>query len=305
MNHPYSLGWSPDLFARHRGRIGYSATPIFGDDRPIPPALSLSAYRLRHLEQGGAGTCWVHCAVQAFEILTGACGEYVQSPLSRMLVAYQGTVIMAGDRGVRGNPADGGFVSAAFEAMGERPKGLGVCHDAIWPYSDRRSDLAKTPPIEAIRDADPNRVHQVSSIPSWGEPIQRAILNGHPVGIGIWWPYGWDTEGQTVFDSIGIGVYGHAITIIGWRILSGQLQWQLDNWHGLLYSPLPMNERNSIPGYKPIREDRTSDFWVTDAALRRVLGKGNTELVTVAGASGFQRRELSITEGLMDVWKDF
>lgn len=303
--HPYALGFDPAQAANAHKAVRFSAMN-FGDDRLLPPGFSLSTYRQRHLEQGGAGTCWLHAPTQGFEVTTISQGEFVPFKSCRMLTGYQGTVIMAkASGGRRGNPTNGGFGSAAYAAMSDPPDGVGTAREELWPYSDRSSDLAGVPSEAVKQDAALNRIHQVTTIPALGDAVKRAIFNGHPCPIGIWWPYGWDQQGATVFDSIGAGTYGHELLIMGWATIDGKPCWQLDNWHGLLYRPLSAAVAANVPGYKPIQADKTSDFWVTDSALQRVIGYGNAELVTAAGMTGYQRRELSIHEGLTSCWKGF
>jgi hypothetical protein len=290
---PFVSGWFPELANAARSRTRYARAAYSGDDRPLPGAFSLSQFRLRHLEQGQAGTCWVHAPTQSFEIMTGALG-YSQAPLCRMLVGYQGTVLMAREGGGRRrNPTSGGSVTDAFKAMGDAPDGVGVCHESLWPYSDSSSALGASPPAAAIPDANPNRVHQVAEV-AIGDGWKRSIFNGRPVAIGIWWPYGWDNS-QTFMDSIGSGTFGHALAVIGWCTHQNNLYWQLDNWHGLLYPPLDAAMAATVPGYRPIQADKTSDFWPSDAVLRKVIGYGDAEAVAAAGMDGFSKVVVPVT----------
>ena len=117
-------------------------------------------------------------------------------------------------------------------------------------------------------------------------------MNGAAPGIGIWWTLYWDTQGATFFTRIGSGEYGHALAVIGWVVYQGTLYWQIDNWHDELYRPLPEELAKSVPGYKPTSADKTTDFWVSDEILRRVLGFANTEMVVAASSTGFTRKEV-------------
>jgi hypothetical protein len=60
--HPYGLGWHPRFADRARQTIADRGIRLYrvaaAAKADIPPAWSLSAFRLRHLEQGMAGTCF-------------------------------------------------------------------------------------------------------------------------------------------------------------------------------------------------------------------------------------------------------
>ena len=281
-DHNFALGWRKDLHLSNTRKV--AAAPMLPG--AILPAFSLSKFRFRHLEQGQVGTCWEHAPTQAFEILTGADGTYEPVPLCRNLVGYQGTILMA-QGGRRDNPADGGIVSDGFLAMGDAPQGVGVCHEDLWPYHDDPRSTGAAPPAGVLADAAPNRVHQVAAAPraQW----QSLIQNGHPCAIGIDWPAEWDSEGQTFFDRMYRSVGGHALCVMGWMTKGSKLYWQLDNWHGLLYAPLSEADAATVPGYKPIQADKTSDFWVLDQALASAYG-GQGESTSCAGLTGFKLR---------------
>ncbi len=281
------------------------------DVRPLPESFSLSHLRLGVLMQYGWGCCWMHAPKRIKELMDAA-GGFVAEQVSRMMIGYQGERLMSGGGRV-GNPDDGGSVMQAFLAMADTDEGgIGTCHESKWPYcpeslcersqyagwdgdqarAEGRRYLAQGPPAGALADGNTSRVHHVANLEIAGDGSNwmRAIFNGHPVGIGIWWTSYWDTQGATFFTRIGSGEYGHALAVIGWVVYDGKLYWQIDNWHDELYKPLPAELAKSVPGYKPTSTDKTTDFWVEDSVLRRVLGFGQSEQVVAASSTGFTRK---------------
>lgn len=284
-------GWFPEsaeaaesaFFARGQSY----AFQDFQDDRPLPPALSLAKFRLWPQNQGPVGTCWENAACQAFQIHTAADGTYEPTQLSRCMIGWQGKKLDGG-----GNPDDGGSVLNGFLAMSDPPNGVGVCHEEKWPYKPDRRYFAKGPPEGAVEDAGLNRVHQVTKT-KIGDDWKRNIFNGHPVGVGIWWPKGWDTRVDATgrVTGIGGGRYGHALAVIGWiNDWDGYLWWQIENSHGAIYHPIPTAIAARIPGYVPATASKTFDFWVRDDWLRKVMGYGGAEQVVAAGLTGFVKR---------------
>ena len=302
MNRPFVPGWDPSTARRARAAFqarGQSfVSAEFNDDRPLPSAFSLARFRLWPFDQGAVGSCFANAATQAFQIhtaadcVTGARWDLV--PLSRRLVWYQGRKL----DGSLGSWSDGGSVTNAMAALGDAPHGIGCCHEEKWPYRAEHRWLEQAPPAEVITDANLNRLTQIADV-SIGDAWKRAIFNGHPVAIGIWWPFGWDTQvgsdGRTT--GIGRGTYGHALAVIGWiDNWDGHTWWQIENSHGAIYHPVPKEIAQQIPGYQPALPDKTYDFWTRDDWLREVLGYGDSESLTAAGLSGFKKRALDWEE---------
>jgi hypothetical protein len=302
MTRPFIPGWDPVTAQRAReaffARGQHYVTARFEDDRPLPPAFSLARFRLWPFDQGQVGSCFANATTQAFQIHTaadvsaGARWELV--PLSRRLVWYQGRKL----DGMLGRSDDGGSVTNAMAAMGEPPHGVGLCHEDLWPYKPEHRWLEKAPTAEVFADANLNRLSQIAEM-SIGDAWMRAIFNGHSVTIGIWWPYGWDTnvgsDGRVT--GIGRGAYGHALAVIGWiNDWDGHHWWQIENSHGPIYHPVPTAIAARITGYQPAHSDKTFDFWVRDEWLREVLGYGQSESLASAGLTGFQKRVLDWEE---------
>ena len=302
MTRKFVPGWDPGTAQRTRAaflsRGQQFVTAHFDDDRPLPSAFSLARFRLWPFDQGPVGSCFANGTAQAFQIHTaadvadGARWELV--PLSRRLVWYQGRKL-DGSLGGRG---DGGSVTNAMAAMGEPPNGVGVCHEDMWPYKPEHRWLEQKPTPDVFADANLNRISQIAEV-AFGEPWKRAIFNGHPVAIGIWWPYGWDSsvgaDGRAT--GIGRGTYGHALAVIGWiDDWEGHRHWQIENSHGPIYHPVPSAIASQITGYQPAQPDKTFDFWVRDEWLQEVLGYGQSESLAAAGLTGFKKRILDWEE---------
>jgi hypothetical protein len=302
MTRAFIPGWDPATAERARegflarGQSYVKAT--FEDDRPLPPGFSLSRFRLWAFDQGPVGSCFANATTQAFQIHTaadvsaGARWDLVE--LSRRLVWYQGRKL----DGSLGGGGDGGSVTNAMAAMGQSPHGIGVCHEEKWPYKPEHRWLEEKPPEAVFNDANLNRLTEIADL-SVGDPWKRAIFNGHPIAIGIWWPYGWDShvgpDGRA--GGIGRGTYGHALAVIGWiDDWDGHPWWQIENSHGPIYHPVPSEIAAQITGYMPADPEKTFDFWVRDEWLLEVLGYGHSESLAAAGLTGFQKRTLDWEE---------
>ncbi|MGE5754261.1 MAG: hypothetical protein ACM35G_00890 [Planctomycetaceae bacterium] len=276
----FALGWDPGRAAIVRAQLraqGRYCGVIAG---PAPPAWSLSMDRLRHLEQGQAGTCWAHSGTQNAEVFARSKG-YEAFPICRRLVAWGGKQLEGG-----GNPSDGGTATDALLSM-TAEKGIGIAHEDLCPYTDDRRTLGTRPPQAVFDDAKKGHLVAIVDVTS-DEDARRLIGAGIPVSNGLWWPFGWDHP-QTFMDSIGSGTYGHALTEIGYAmpgVFDEHAWFQFDNWHGLLYPPLPAALAEKVPGYRPITPERTSDFWVRADVYERVRNFGAAERVGATDLDG-------------------
>lgn len=276
-------GWTPEAFVAARARVLASGKVYYQirSDAPVYPAYSLTQYRLRHLEQGQAGTCWVHAATQLGEVFASSNG-FEAFPICRMLVGWAGKKLEGG-----GNPTNGGSPTDALEGM-TSDKGPGIAHESLWPYSDSSRALGASPAANVTADAKGHALETMVDVAS-DDQARQLISANHPVANGIWWPYGWDNS-QTFMTGIGVGSYGHALLEIGYAsagVFDDYAWFQLDNWHGLLYPPLSADKAAKVPGYKPISDSKTSDFWVRADVYQRVRDKGNAERVTATTLQGF------------------
>lgn len=262
------------------------------DTVPLPASFSLSKFRHWPFDQGRVGSCFANAVTQAFQILTTAAvasgGEWTERQLSRRLVWYQGRKL----DGLLGSRQDGGSVTNATLALGLAPHGVGDADENAWPYQDNHAWLEQTPPQPVFDLAGRNRVKEIKVLSRLDDSAKRLILNGYPVSIGIWWPYHWDSRGATFIDDIGPGTYGHALCVIGWMKKNGRDYWQIENSHGPIYKPLSQADAATVPNYKPAQADATFDFWVNDECLQKVIGYGQSELVTPIGIDGLVERSL-------------
>jgi hypothetical protein len=280
----FALGWDPERSKVARAEMLASRRYcLVAPGQTPPPAFSLSDKRIRHLEQGQAGTCWVHSAVQLAETSASALG-YRAFPVCRRLVGYVGKQLEGG-----GNPTGGGDPTDSLYAM-TTEKGAGIAHEDLLPYSDSSRALGTQPP-KAVYD-DAGKSHLVLPVDVRSDDDARVLIAaGHGSTNGQWWPSSWDS-GQTFMTSIGRGGYGHSLYEIGYvtaGVWDDHDWWQLDNWHGLLYPPLPADKAAKVPGYKPIQADRTSDFWVRGDVYRTVQGYGSFVRVSATDLTGMEK----------------
>jgi len=183
--------------------------------------------------------------------------------------------------------------------MAEPPAGIGDCTEDLWPYQADHDFLEQTPPADVFKAAGSNRVTSIAELPlvSTGDAWKRSIFNGHPIGIGIWWPYGWDDQvdayGRTT--GIGSGEYGHALAVIGWHAdWDGCQWWEILNSHGAIYGAPPAEVQAQIAGYKP----SGFSFWARHDLLSRVMSFDYTEAYNAAGVQGFEPNTVNVPDWL-------
>lgn len=283
---PHFLGWDPRraVDAKAEMLAGKYCTVLA--DAKYPPAWSNSANRLRQLMQGQAGTCWEHAGVFLAETAMKTLG-YLPFPICRRLVGWAGKMLEGG-----GNQTDGGSPTDALRAMTSDTGGVGIAHENLCPYPtgnqfQMRAALGPKPPDLVFVDAKAS--HLVAPVDVRSDDDSRVLIaSGRNAANGIWWPSGWDA-GQTFMTSIGGGGYGHALDEFGY-VMPGVWDdfdwWQLENWHGLLYPPLPADKAAKVPGYMPVTPTKTSDFWVRGDVYRHVQQKGGFERVSATDLDG-------------------
>lgn len=281
---PFALGWDPDRYKVAHRALLRSAHATVNPEAPIVEAISLGKHVLREMMQGQAGTCWVHAAVCLAETLAGSLGLR-RFAICRRLVAWEGKLLEGG-----GNPSDGGTVTDALVAMA-RGRGVGIAHEVLCPYTDDVEELGTEPPPEVFADA--LKADIALAVDVRGDDDARRLLSaGIPVAIGTWWPYGFD-NGQTFMNSINHGIYGHALTKIGF-VRAGVFPgdegehgwWQWQNWHGRLYPPLPPAFAERVPGYHAEHPDLVTHFWVRDDIDAVLQSMGNYEYVSATTIHG-------------------
>ena len=248
----------------------------------LPDAISLTSDRRRPLEQGQAGTCWVHAPTQLTEF-TMIRGGYNDFDVCRRLIGYYGKQLEGG-----GNPSNGGSGIDALAAM-TGDKGKGIAHESLCPYTDNAGILGQRPPQNVLDDASKSHLTDPVDVSGLDETMTMIASAKTPVCVGIWWTYSWDQQ-EAIHTTIGPGEYGHELLVCGYAkpgVLNSEQCWQLDNWHGRgLYPTLTSDQAAKIVGYKPISPSATSDFWVTDSIFNAVINKGNAEFSSAADIQG-------------------
>ena len=282
----FTPGWSPFVYQRCRARLDSAGVRFLSvrADAPTPQAWSIP--RFRHLEQGKAGTCWVHSATATSEDFAKANG-YAPFPICRMLIGYEGKRLEGG-----GNPTNGGCPTDALWGM-TASKGVGIADESLWPYSDDWRSLGQSPPAAVLASARAFHLTDLVDVPS-DDDARRLLAANHPISTGHWWPYQWDRQGATLVDWIGPGTFGHALEECGYAapgvFKAGDPGWfQIRNWHGNLYAPLSPELAKLVPNYTPLSADATDDFWVRADVYATVRGYGGAERVSVTDLDGFPR----------------
>jgi hypothetical protein len=286
--HPYGLGLDLAAEARAKAELASSGRycTVAAPAAPRSPSRSLAGLRLAHLEQGQFGTCHEHAVKQCAET-TGAALGYQVFPISRRMIGWVGMQLAGG-----GNQADGG--SPTYDLIGMTTKGAGICHESVCPYVLDYNVLGQRPSAAAFADAKQCHLNVPVVIRSVDQ-MKTMIDAGHSCANGVLWPAHWD-DSRTFMDAIGPIAKnpdgsdgGHALCVMGYAeagVFDAYAWLQLDNWHGLLYPPLPPQLAAKVPGYKPIRPDRTSDFWVRQDVYIQLCNMGMAEHIAATDMDG-------------------
>jgi hypothetical protein len=303
MDYPFMPGWSPELAERGRARFAasgrsFSAAPQFlGDDRPLPPGFSLSGWLKWPYDQGQVGSCFSNMGAAILQLMMlGAVANGAEgTPFnpSRRLIWYQCRKL----DGSLGSRSDGGSIVNTFAALGDAPDGIGDCSEEAWPYKPSHSWLEQTPSADVIKQAGQTRIAHIAEASFDATAWKRSIFNLSPIGIGIYWPSGWDTscDRSGRITGIGGGGYGHALAVIGWvDDWDGHRWWEIENSHGPIYGIPPADVQARIVGYKPSAGDKSFSFWAREDWFQEVLGYRNTETYNAAGVEGFVPRAVNV-----------
>ena len=300
MPDPFVPGWHPDDEKRSRdawfatGVMPLLKTPFEADDTPIPKAFSLSSRLLWPRNQGPVGSCFINAGVSAQEISTTCSVEAGENIEEHQLSRWFGWYETRLRDGLSGSRQDGGTISGVYRAGHE----VGFALEADAPYRPENRYLNQKPPAKAYESAKSSKIVAFASIGQRDRKArQKQILNGYPCNPGIWWPYGWDTAcdkyGRTT--GVGSGTYGHALVIMGWiEDWDGHFWWEYLNSHGAIYGAPPADVQQEIIGYRPFptKSGRQYSFWVRDDHEAAVMSKGNVELLSASGVTGFKAKDL-------------
>lgn len=303
MDYQFVSGWNPDLAERGRAQFAasgrfFSLAPQFADDeRPLPPGFSMSGWLKWPYDQGQVGSCFSNMGAVILQLMmsgsiaNGSTGTLFNP--SRRLIWYQCRKL----DGSLGSGSDGGSIVNSFVALGEAPHGVGDCSEEEWPYKPSHSWLEQTPPANVFSDAAKTRIDQIAEMPFDSTRWKRSIFNLAPIGIGIYWPSGWDTSCDHFgrITGIGGGGFGHALAVIGWiDDWDGHRWWEIQNSHGPIYGIPPTDVQTKIKGYKPSANNRSFSFWAREDWFREVLGYRHTETYNAATVEGFVVKQVNI-----------
>jgi hypothetical protein len=204
-----------------------------------------------------------------------------------MLVGWEGKKLSGG-----GNPTNGGDPSDALVAMTES-KGVGIAHESIWPYSDRRGDLGRNPSEAVLSDAKACHLSAPIVVDTLDEGKSLIDAN-HPFAIGTWWPSAWGDSGPFFFD-YGRGSYGHSVLVSG-HVEAGTFPgregkyawWEIENSWNMIYDPLPAPYAAALPGYRPSSLTKGSSFFVEDGCFRKLAQKSGWIAVSATDIDGIK-----------------
>lgn len=272
-------GWFPELYPQGRANFDAAGGKLFEgvkyqiDTRPMPPGFSLSSFVKWCYDQGQVGSCFANARAHSVQIkqqiLVANGYEGKAFNPSRRLIWY-GARKLDGSLGSR---SDGATILNSFAAVSNAPRGLGICNEEEWPYQANHSWLETTPPASVLQDADKTRQADIAELDYNVDAWKRSIFNGDSVGIGIYWPSGWDSncDSQGMTTGVGRGGYGHAVEVIGWiDSFQGSRWWEIQNSHGKIYGSLGADLAKQVTGYK----FSGYSFWAREDHLQSVLDKG-------------------------------
>jgi hypothetical protein len=299
------LGWNRDDAARARASMLASRRffTVAAPTKPPRPAVSLGHLRLRTLEQGAAGTCWIHSPIMMFEITAKARG-YAAFPACRRLVGAAAKAMYEGG----GNMADGGSPTDAVRAMSGQ--GVGVAHERLDPYPVIDDEgamaraLAEPPPDSVYRDAKATHLLAPVDVRSLDQVVSLIDSTNTPTANGYACPLAMQDDSSPFLAAPGPTLGGHSQLIQGYAMPgifdNSKYRWfELENWWGEIYQPLPPSLAKQVDGYEPSSEDRNTSKWVReDAYLYYCRLQGGCEHVAATDIDG-------LAEGITVAATDF
>lgn len=304
MEREFYPGWTPEIaeqgraqFLTVRGQSFSTAAQFVGDDRPLPPGFSMSGWLKWPYDQGQVGSCFANMGavvlqlMVAADIANGSTGTLFNP--SRHMVWYQCRKL----DGSLGSGSDGGSIVNTFASLGDAPGGVGDCSEELCPYQPSHRFLEQRPSDEAFTAAGKTRIAQIAEAHFDATAWKRSIFNLCPIGIGIYWPSGWDSACDKYgrITGIGGGGFGHALAVIGWiDDWEGYPYWEIQNSHGPIYGIPPTVIQAKIKGYKPSAGEKSFSFWAREDWFKEVLGYRNTEVYNAAGVEGFVPRPINV-----------
>jgi hypothetical protein len=290
------LGWNRDDAARARTAMLASRRffTVAAPSKPPRPAVSLGHLRLRTIEQGAAGTCWVMSPVMLFEITAKARG-YAAFPACRRLVGFAAKAMYEGGD----NMAGGGSPTDAVRVM--TVQGVGIAHERLDPYPVINDEnamaraLAEPPPDSVYRDAKATHLLAPVDVRSLDQVISLIDTMSIPTANGYACPKAMQDDPSPFLAAPGPQLGGHSQLIIGYALPgildNSKYRWfQLDNWWGELYQPLPQSLAKQVDGYEPSSKTRDTSKWVReDAYLYYCRLEGGCEHVSATDIDGLAK----------------
>lgn len=307
-------GWTPDIaekglasFLGPQGRSFTYEAQFADDNRPLPPGFSLSSWLRWPYDQGQVGSCFANMGAVVLQLMmSGAIANGAAQTLfnpSRALVWYQCRKL----DGSLGSGSDGGSIVNSFSALGDPPHGVGDCSEEAWPYKPSHSWLERQPTADVLAAAGKTRIEKIAEASFDVTVWKRSIFNIAPIGIGIYWPSGWDTSCDQYgrITGIGGGGFGHALAVIGWvDDWDGHRWWEIQNSHGPIYGTPPPDVAARIQGYKPSAGSKSFSFWAREDWFKEVLGYRNTETYNAADVEGFTKKPINVNPWIK-AWPDW
>lgn len=201
-------GWRPDL-PDHRD-LTYSAPRLVA---PLPPAVDLRPGCPPVYDQGQLGSCTGNAIAGAFEfdLLKQKARDFVPS----RLFVYYNERAMEGSVGVDA----GAQIRDGVKSLAK----LGVCDEALWPYSDAiPGPFQRKPTPECYADAAKHRVLTYLRVPRSLPIFKVCLAAGYPFIFGFTVYEGFESvevacDGVANLPLLGESVLGgHAALCVGY-----------------------------------------------------------------------------------------
>lgn len=223
--------------------------------KTLPPELSLRAQMPPVYDQGQLGSCTANAIGGILEFNELKQKERDAAVPSRLFIYYN-------ERVMEGTVAQdaGAEIRDGIKSVAQ----IGAPPETLWPYDIAK--FAEKPPQQAYDEARKHEAIRYSRVAQSGLALQTVLATGYPISFGFTVYESFETQ----VGSDGIVpmpqpservLGGHAIVIVGYKPIGGQLYFECRNswgasWgdHGYLFMPAAYVTDPSL----------ASDFWVIE-----------------------------------------
>jgi len=242
-----AYGWIPDI-PDQRDHIVRLTAPI-----ALPDHVDLRPTMPPVYDQGQLGSCTANAIGAAFDFERHLQGHPFLTP-SRLFIYFNERTVEHTVKTDSGAQIRDGIKTT---------KTYGVAAEKLWPYAIAKFTVK--PPAPVFKAALKNQAVEYARVPQAVESIQQVLAGGRPIIIGFTVYESFESQavaqsGVVPLPTPGEAVLGgHAVLIVGYETVAGQLRWIVRNSWGTGWGD---KGHFHIPARYFTNPNLASDLWV-------------------------------------------